>query len=218
MVTEVRYHLDEPTAVSWSDAELLVYLNHAQAWAQSLILGLDQDFFLTSTNLTTTANTATIALPSDFMRVKRLEWLDGDTSLKNPEPLYPIEWQNKGMGWPMYYSGTNTGGRPYYFYFQGTNLVLWPVPDTTKAAALRMWYIYRLADLAGAYATCTCEVPSEWHKTVVLKAAIQAMMKMEQDTSVFKRELDEQTGMLMRALSSRQMQEPRFIRDVFGDS
>jgi hypothetical protein len=215
MMTDVRYILDEPTAASWTDAELLTYINQAQPLVASMIRGYNEDFFVTSTTLATVANTATIALPTDFIAAKRVEWINGDTTLKNPEPLYPIPWQDRGTDWPLYLVNSNSGGRPYYYSFQGTNLLLYPVPNSSTTNALRLWYEYRLADLTTA-TTSVSEVPIQYHNIITHFAALQAMRKMEQNTDAVGKFTDYLVT-VMKSDLRRQKQEPLFIRDTFSD-
>jgi hypothetical protein len=214
MIIEARYTLDETSAVAWTDAEITVYINHAQQEIASIISTFDEDWFTTSANATVTASVSTVSLPSDCIAVRRIEWINGDTTLSNPRRLQPIEWRDKGMGWAYYLLNLSVTGAPYYYFFQGSNLYLDPRPSATKVAALRIWYIKRLADLTG---TDTSEIPAQWHKAIVLRSVIQACRKMEQDTAELQKDYDKYIKEMISELCRRQHEVSRTARDVWYD-
>lgn len=215
-ITEIRYAIDEPTAAAWTDAELLVYFNHAQEWAVDLIERINGDYFVTSTNLSTTADTASIALPADFRKVKRLEWINGNTSHKSPPQIWPIKWQDKtGAGWYWWNIVGSASGTPMYYYFQGSNLMLDPVPGSSVTNAIRLWYCKRLADVA---AGTSSEIPAEWHRLLVQKAAVQALQKTDpfNRAATIEKEIAANVPLMLSALGRRQIHESSTMRDVWG--
>jgi hypothetical protein len=76
LVTSVRYHLVEPTASFWSDAELVDYMNRGAKDLWRKILGQYQEHFLTvdTTDVTLPAFTETLAgVPDDVFQVVAIE-------------------------------------------------------------------------------------------------------------------------------------------------
>lgn len=215
-ITEIRYAIDEPTAAAWTDAELLVYFNHAQEWAADLIENTTGDYFVTSANLNTTADTASIALPSDFRKAKRVEWINGNTSHKNAPVIWPIKWQDKIGLWYWWNITAASTGTPLYYYFQGANLMLYPVPSSSVTSAIRLWYCKRLADVT---AGTSSEIPAEWHRLLVQKAALQALQKTDpfDRSAAIAKEVAASLPLLLSSLSRRQIQESGAMRDVWGD-
>lgn len=214
--TEIRYALDEATAAAWTDAELLVYFNHAQEWLVDVIENVNGDYFVTSANLNTTAATASIALPSDFRKLKRLEYINGNTSHNNAPVIWPIRWQDKIGLWYWWNITASSTGTPLYYYFQGSNLMLYPVPSSSVTNAIRIWYCKRLPDVT---TSTSSEIPAEWHRLLVQKAALQALQKTDpfDRAKSIEKEIGGSLPLLLSALSRRQIQESGAMRDVWGD-
>ena len=74
----VRFHIDEPAALYWSDAEINSYIGRRQLDLQRKIDQIDSDFFLKvgpGTQITFIAGTYIYALPADCSRVTAVRML-----------------------------------------------------------------------------------------------------------------------------------------------
>lgn len=152
MINRVRYLINEPTAKRWTNANLVDHLNEAAQDVIDMLIDYDEDAAgasLVTAYLDTTVDVATTALPSDFGRLKRLEWLDGDTTLLYPAVLHQVAWQveEAERPWPDYYYVSNTG-TPAGYMFQGNNIRWVPIPDSTTTNAAKLYYIKALPKLS----------------------------------------------------------------------
>jgi hypothetical protein len=130
IIKNVRMLLNQPKAENsrFSDAELTIWANDAiqQIFLTINEVGEGQFDTITSPGLNVTANTETVALPTDCFAVKGVWWTQSQIKRR-------LEYRNNTL---MDYDATNTNSgqttyEPYY-YFRGNSLVLRPIPGFTS--------------------------------------------------------------------------------------
>jgi len=128
LVANVRTLLGQPNAVNstWSDEELTQYLNEAvRRYFAEVVLRMERSF-ITTAALDCTVNVETMALPSDFFKVKNLY-----VKVTGGFELLPYR-NNLTNGYSTTGGGTTAENyRPDYF-LRGSNIVLHPVPNFTS--------------------------------------------------------------------------------------
>src|SRR3990167_5976675 len=72
--TQVRSFLDEVTAADWTNAELNVLINAAYHKVYSGVVDVFEDYApISKANTTTVASQQEYSLPSDFLKMRRVE-------------------------------------------------------------------------------------------------------------------------------------------------
>src|SRR5258708_19340313 len=136
--TKVRYHIDEPTANYWADAELNALIDNRQRDLWRKIIALRKDYWLTSFTLNLVVNqfsyTTTDGVPADIWRIasirtttsgyQNLIWIPG-----NPTSQEFLDGLQTDV----------TINNPYQIRYALRNLTtLWitPLPQTAIAARI----------------------------------------------------------------------------------
>jgi len=126
----------------FTDAQLNVLLNNAQKECQKLLLQAGEDFYTVCAVTTTVANQSEYALPTDYIKLFRLERLLPGTS--NPgtsyyQRLYPITRNEQDN--VVYYNN----GAPFNYIINKDTFTLIPTPD--QAYTLHLWYAPHVDDM-----------------------------------------------------------------------
>lgn len=163
-------------------------------------------FLEARTTLTTTAAQDTITgFPADFRAAITLTIPSASQAL---EPRRLDDFQKRFAG-----QETNSG-TPYVYYFIGSTMHLWPVPDSTYTMTLN----YIKTPTALSALTDTPIVPVQHHRVIVLGALV-TLYNMEDDpdlAAVFKQQFEQRLQTMREDAWKRQYDRPDRIYDVFG--
>lgn len=135
--TQAREQLDEDVAVFWSDTLLNNAINEGYFYYwQWLIQASSPNALFGPTLLNIVADTATVALPSDCIKIRLLEKLVGTEWV----PLdyferFDTSTSSQSVGW--------TYNESQNFSLVGRNLVLDPIPAESVTGGLRVTYYFR---------------------------------------------------------------------------
>lgn len=136
----VRVRIDEPTARFWQDSDITQWINEATRDVARRTESLQA-----ITTINAVAGTQQYALPSDTLRVYRVEWSrDGATGTA----VIPLEYRDFASMDSVWWTSQKTSqGDPYWFTMWGfppnLNVVLYPIPSVTITAGVKVYY-YRL--------------------------------------------------------------------------
>lgn len=177
LITNVRNLLGQPNSTNstWTDAELTEYINEGiRIYFAEVVKNYEGYFAVTtdpSSNLTYTANTEAVALPSDCFQVRAvyIQRPQGWSILEYRNDLTHGYWTNTGNGSPNVY-------QPYYF-FQGNSLVLRPVPNVTATAVLKVDYIQLPDVLVNGGDTLTSQISPIFKQLIEMYAVYKAKLK-----------------------------------------
>ena len=186
LITNVRNMLGQPNPVNstWTDAELKEYCNEAIRMYFSEVCKNYEGYFTVSTdpnsgglgngglgNLSYTANNDLVALPSDCFEVRAvyIQRPQGWSCLEYRNTFTEGYWTNSGNGDPNCY-------QPYYF-FQGNNLVLRPMPNMSGLNALKVDYIQMPDQLINGGDTLTAQISPVFKQLIEKYMIVQAKMK-----------------------------------------
>lgn len=173
MRTRLRRKLDETSEDYWTDDELTDYINEAYYYYWQWLLNARDNRALKSTTLNIVADTAEIALPSDFISARLIEKVEDNST-------YPIEWFERfdepnytgGVSYTGYYSG-------FTIRFVGTDLVLEPTPNTSETGGIKLTYYFLPAELSDDSDTPDAGFSALYHDLLLFKAAVFAKTKEE---------------------------------------
>lgn len=134
LLKEVRITLRQPSAdnSTWSDAEIIMYLNDAVRVYFLEVLKSGEGQFDATADLDLTSADDTVPMPDDCFQIKALYRKDSST-------YTPLVYKNNTT--VAYTQDTAAGGMYYpYYYLRGNDIVLRPIPGFTETAGLRIEY------------------------------------------------------------------------------
>ena len=137
------YFLANTNSTDYASADVLISTNNAYERVASLILQSDgrwewddsnnTDFAIATTTVTSAQQD--YALATTHLKIKRVELQDTNG---NWTQLFPLDEANlKGVSLTEFMSG---GGIPFYYDFVGSSVFLYPTPNYTQAASLKVYF------------------------------------------------------------------------------
>lgn len=206
MEIRFRYYVNDSNTIRFSQAEAYYYINEAYKYYHGRLVSCGYNSLLaTTTTLDITADTNTIALPSDFLRARLLERVDSNG-------WYVMYDYEKDSGYIEDTDGATGDYIPEYS-FQGTNLVLIPTPTESVSDGIRLTYWPVATEMSDSTDTPESGFNSTWHGLIPLLAAINAKAgREEQDALPLINILDKMeqpfNDMIDRMTVARQTAEP----------
>lgn len=173
LLLQLRDRLDESSAALWGDAELRRYINEG---VRDLTRRAETN--QTRATIATVAGTQEYSMPTDIVRVHRVEHQDASSTVT------PLEYRDFNSMDSIWWNRQKTteSNRPYWYTLWGyppsLKIVLYPTPSVT-AETIRVFYYSVPADLAtdGTDNADTIPVPQGWEDAVVQYAEYVAMRK-----------------------------------------
>lgn len=172
--TNARDLLDESTASYWPDAQLNRFINRAYRYYWMWLIEQNVPGILKTTTLNIVADTATIALPSDFVKARLVERVFDSYTV----PLRYFERYdtiNRTDGTSV---NDIIGYLPDY-HFVGSNLVLEPTPSDSQTGGIKLTYYYIPTELSSDSDVPNPMLPSLYHDLLVYGCVMDAKRKEE---------------------------------------
>lgn len=189
------------TSGFWTDNILMTYHNMVQQEIQQELIQTFEDFFVTQTNISIVNGTAEYNLPSDFVKLRRVE----DIRQSPPAEILPVSLNHREVQEDGYLASAGEGR----YYLRGTQIVLTDTPAFTNASAVRLHYIKRLADVTAS--TSTSEIPTEHHRLLIWGIVKLALHQQQSDTGMAEREYERHIARMKQQAEDRQLQRPRKV-------
>lgn len=209
LIARTRFFIDEPVQQNWLDTDILIALNRAQEDVAKEIVQVKEDYFVKVSDLNpsgtppgTIAGQELYNLPPDFFEFKRIERSD------TGEALAPVDLNEKDSSNSSLSPASLNNKMGYYVI--GSSIGFSPVPQ--GSIPIRLWYVPILLDMVNDADVSL--IPSNYHDMMAIRAAIDAFMKDEADTSALERRWDRQVAQLQRTIRNRQIQEPKHVQRV----
>lgn len=173
LLFSVRNLLNQPNPVNsfWTNAELTEYINEAVRMYFAEVIKNSEGYFLASpVYLNITANQETVALPDDFFEMRALY-------IQRNNAWEILSYQNNVTS--GFYTNAGTSGNSYlpYYYFQGNNIVLHPVPNFSQVGILRLDYMSFPETLVNGGDTLTNQVSPIFKQLIEMYAVYKAKVK-----------------------------------------
>lgn len=205
--TRARQRADMEATGFIQDSELNTYINASYAELYDLLVSkYGSDYFVAPAHtFSTTANTETYALPTDFYK---LLGVDCKINSSNWQTLRRFEFSERNLPqtWDIY----STEFLRYRVF--GSNLLFSPIP--TSALQMRAWYI-PLPETLVLDADSFSGV-NGYEEYVVIDAAIKMLTKEESDTSSLMFEKQAMKKRIEDMADSRDVGSPATISDTNG--
>ena len=220
--TQTRSLLGEPTATDWTNAELNLLINTYYHKVHSAVVNVFEDYApLSTSNMTTVANQQEYSLPSDLLKLRRVE-INYDVSNANSAPLrafpMPMDSVRRDLG------NTNLGvtilRNPFYF-LRGSVVGFVPVPTRAGTDAIKVWYNPVLTDLSADTDTINIPYPDNYWMLIVYGATADALRFEQQESQeALQLEAKFERGIqqMQEELEDRVADETKFVTDTRGES
>lgn len=169
--------LDDVDAGYFTRPQIKRFLNNAIHECQKQLVQSGESWYLTCSQTNTIANQEAYALPSDFLRLNRLEVFtsgDGTQPSDMRSVLIPLT--------PMESTSVPSGpATPSVYYLKRDCLVLRSTPD--RSYPLRLLYTYRVSEMTVDTEIPDC--PTQYQEYIAVLATIDGFMKDQRDASQF---------------------------------
>lgn len=203
------------TSSFWTDSQLTTFHNLIQQELQQTIVQADEDYFVTQSFLSIVAGTAEYALPTNTIKVVRVE---DNRDVQSPQELQPVTINNRGLMYPpsffMNSQATWNGG----YYLRGQQIVLTDTPNYTNASAIRLHFVRRLADVSNG--SDTSELPGEHHRALVWGVVKYALFQEQAEAAYVQAsgEYEKMVTRIQKEVEARQIQRPRRVTSLVNNA
>jgi hypothetical protein len=161
------YWLDDLSGGYFTSTQVNLWLNNAQRECQKQLLQAGQNYYLKPSQTSTVKNQSDYVLPSDFLKLHRLELITSGTGVNEVKKLLNSISLNEQMD-------ISTGtGTPDCYILKKNRLTLYRTPDSAKT--LRLYYSTRVADMIND--TDVPDLPEEFEEFLPIMAAIDGLVK-----------------------------------------
>ena len=171
--TELRLELRDPDGVTFQDADIDYAINQAYFKIYAAIAKVNEDFFVTTANVNIVSGTRSYSLPSDHLKTKKLEFVDGSVQI-------PLKRYKRGYG--LNYTGGvsfNTVSSYPDYDFEGITFVLEPTPLISLTSGLKHTYYQTATKLVSSTDTINSNYKDMWSSGVTLDAAFNCLNMIE---------------------------------------
>jgi hypothetical protein len=196
--------LDIPQTSAWVNSTgVLAATNTGYRELYDLIISVNQDHFTKkATSLPTVAGISTVALPSDFLRMRYIYVVNGGTRY----PLSLLEFKDREN------LQTSDTGQPEKYRILGSLLLLDPTPNAIYQ--LEFWYIPNLTLFVATSIAMDSSIPEGWDNFITMHLAAYLANRKEEDPSYYLQE-KANIGLRIKTMAShRDQAHPRTVIDV----
>lgn len=182
LLSNIRNLLGQTSASnsSWTDSELTEYVNEAVRLYFGEVVKNYEGYFTISTdpasggsgNLSYSAGSDLVALPADCFQVKSVY-------IQRPQGWSILEYHNDLTHgyWTSIGAGSNSMTYQPYYFFQGNNLVLRPVPDASASNVIKLDYIQLPDQMVNGGDALTNQVSPVFKQLLEMYAVYKAKLK-----------------------------------------
>ena len=215
IITDIRARLNETTAAFWTDAQLLVWMNHRYQDLVTAIETVFENYFITEATADMNEDQQEYTLPSDFKRMRRVELnYDITSNADNFKKATSISLDD--VQTRLENDDLGVAALPSY-YIQGDILGFLPIPDKDGTAALKIWYIAEQDDLSDD--DDEPAIPAQYHRLISIGTCADALMKGKRDlqgSAMFERMYQEERERMQSELEDRVAEGVRLTTDLSG--
>ncbi len=168
VVTRVRRTFGDEAAVQVTDEDVFRWINDAQV---SIVRYNEQALQVTDF-INLVANQSTYALPADYLLVHALRWKFSSMDSYLKLTFKSMQQLDEEIdGW----DGTNyPSGKPVYYTISENSVVLFPTPEESETAGLKVLYSQKPTDVDNL--ADNLALPLIYHNTIVKYCLWQASM------------------------------------------
>lgn len=165
--------LDDLAGTYFTAAQMDVFLNNGLRECQKQLIQAGQKYYTTRASTNLVINASTYALPSDFLKVDKLEiCLDGTPPNENLQILLPVTLVQLGKF-------TWTTGTPEAYAMRKNCIVVGPIPDNNLTMYMDYTYAVQEMTTDGSMP----DAPQQYHEYIAVLATIDGLLKDQRDPS-----------------------------------
>ncbi len=193
--------LDDPSATYFTPAQVNVWLNNAQRECQKQLIQAGQQWYTTFVSTTLVLNQDTYAVPTDFLKVNKMQVLlsgvtpNQNRTLINPVTLVQID------------QVSMTTGTPAAYAMRKNSFVLRPIPD--QALTLYMDYTYRVSEMTTD--SSLPDVPNQYHEYLAVLATLDGLFKDQREPQAMMAKKDYYLGLMKQDAAERRIDAAREV-------
>ena len=218
---QVRSFLDEPIAADWTDAELNTLINQKYHEVYSSVINVYEEYAtLKEATTSVVADQQEYNLPSDFLKMRRVEVYYDDDSDATPKRALPIPLDQVRRDLANENIGVKIIQNPLY-YLRGDCIGLLPIPDETRSAGFRIWYYATVSDLSDNDSTIDLPYSDRDWMLIAYGATADALRFGQQEVGEadrFDEKYERGIKLMQESLEDRISEEYKGIVDVRNES
>lgn len=198
----VLYWLDDLQAGYFTEPQVNVWLNNAQQEVQKRLIKAGQNYYLKCVQTSIVINQTKYALPEDFKKLNRLEFVVDGTVYPNEViyPIIPITTNQKDM----VYQGA---GQPSFYSLRKDSIIMYPPPNV--AGTLRLFYSYAITDMLTD--VDVPDVPIQYQQLIALLACEDGFLKDGRSNELLQKKMAEYEQMFDTDANERQVDTIRAV-------
>jgi hypothetical protein len=209
--TDARQLADRENSQFVTDAELTNYVNSAIAELQDLLIAsYGNDYYVSSTDITTVNGTDTYALPASFYK---LLGVDVKFNTSNWFTIRPFNFNERNRNADIVSWGQLTGPTIRY-RLQGSNIKFSPTPS--GAYPVRLWFVPLAVKLVAD--GDIFDDLNQYSDFIIYDAAMKMLMKEEADVSVLMQQKKECEKRIMEMSQNRDVGQPESVSDIYAEN
>lgn len=195
--------LDDLDAGYFTRPQIKRWLNNALHECQKQLIQAESSWYMRCVQTNTIANKDSYALPSDFLKLNRLEiYTQGSGTLPSDlstliTPVTPVEAMSAPLG-----PGLST-----IYYLKKDCIVLRPYPD--RAYPLKLTYSYAASEMTNDNETP--DVPIQFQEYLSILAARDGFLRDQRDFSGFANKIAYYETLMRQDANQRNIDAPRTI-------
>jgi len=192
----------------WTDGRLTTFHNLIQSELQNELVQSFEDYFVTQTTITTVNGSADYDLPTDFLKMRRVEDLRGGGET-DPQEIIPITLNEKDDVFAFNLRSSVGFGGGYYIL--ANKIVFGATPTDSQASAIRLHYVQRIPDISNA--SDSSQIPAEYHHALVLGVVKYAHISQQSpEAATTALEYEKLIAKMRRQAEQRQIQRSRRVK------
>ena len=203
--TLVSYWVDDLDFGYFTEDQVREFINQALREIQKYLVLAGENYYLKCVETTTVTDQADYVLPQDFLKLNRLEYIDGQTTTTQPITIDGITLNQKNV-FPI------DSGTPVSYFLKKNRLILVPPPDSPQT--LRLFYTYRVPELIEDAETP--DIPAEYHQAPAIWAAVDCLLKDGRDPSTLLIKKQEYLSLFKQHADERTVDKPREVITTDG--
>lgn len=215
LVTLVRQRANMENTQFVTDDEIVALLNRSHTELYDTLVGVYEDYFVTSTPVSIVANTEYYALPTDFYKALGMDLnIDSERSIS----LKRFQFTERNRYKTTIYA-PHIPASIYQYHVEGTNIRFIPKPREAKTAVL--WYIPLPSKLVlstpGTGEVSSLDIRMAMYDDyLVVDSAINCLLKEESDVSALLVEREQIKQRILAAVPNRDANEPEKVTDSYS--
>lgn len=195
--------LDDLEAGYFTRPQIKRWINNGLRELQKQLIQANESYYLRCQTTACVANQAAYQLPSDFYKLRLLEYCPSGTGYQVTDPWYML--LPKTM--VEIITVSQGPGAPSVYYLKKNCIVLKAVPDRTYP--LRLTYDYQVSLM-----TSDSEVPDapvDYHEYIAVLATIDGLLKDGRESAQFNEKKKAYVELMRANMEQRQIDQPRHV-------